>query len=130
MMLVLDTHIWLWWMTEHERLKPEWQEKIESADRVGVSAISLFEVAWLEHRGRISLGCELHWWFEQALQASGIELLPITPNAAITAVSLPEHHSDPQDRLIIATALEHQAELLSADGKFKLYQALEGVLIS
>ena len=129
-MLVLDTHVWLWWMASHERLKPIWQTRIEQAEKVGVSAISLFEVSWLEHHGRISLGCDPNWWFGQALESSGIDLLPITPQVATRAVSLEEHHSDPQDRLIIATALEHQANLLSADGKFKFYDELEGFLIS
>lgn len=45
------------------------------------------------------------------------------------AVRLPEHHSDPQDRLIMATALEHNAGLLSADTKFKLYEELESILV-
>lgn len=46
-MLVLDTHIWLWWMSNSDRLKPDWRQHIELASHVGVSAISLFEVAWL-----------------------------------------------------------------------------------
>lgn len=96
-----------------------------------MSAISLFEVAWLVEHQRIVLGCgcELDWWFEQALDASSISLFPITPAIAKCAVTLPEHHSDPQDRLIMATAPERQAKLLSADSKFKLYEELEGVLI-
>ena len=50
-MLVLDTHIWLWWMAGDKKLKPVLQEMIVQADRVGVSAISLFEVAWLVQNG-------------------------------------------------------------------------------
>ena len=129
-MQLLDTHIWLWWMAQDKRLKPQWRQDIESADGVGVSAISLFEVAWLVHNKRIELGCELSWWFEQALGGSNIELVPIIPAIAERAVSLEAHHSDPQDRLIIATALIHNAQLLSADQKFVLYEALRGRLIS
>lgn len=128
-MQVLDTHVWLWWMSGDDRLKPHWRNAIETDANVGVSAISLFEVAWLVEHNRIDLGCALNWWFEQALDASNIALLPITPAIAEKAVSLPKHHSDPQDRIIIATALVHQAQLLSADSKFKFYKELSNLLI-
>ena len=94
-----------------------------------MSAISLFEVAWRVEHQRIELGCTLGWWFEQALDGSDIALLPISPAIAERVVTLPEHHSDPQDRIIIATALEHQAQLLSADSKFKRYQELGELLL-
>ncbi|AHK80067.1 hypothetical protein M911_13915 [Ectothiorhodospira haloalkaliphila] len=128
-MQVLDTHVWLWWMANDQRLNPVWRDAIETDTSVGVSAISLFEVAWLVEHKRINLGLPLDQWFEQALDASEINLLPITPAIAERAVTLPEHHSDPQDRIIIATALVHQAHLLSADSKFKCYQELEGLLV-
>ncbi|WP_421706216.1 type II toxin-antitoxin system VapC family toxin [Alloalcanivorax xenomutans] len=128
-MQVLDTHVWLWWMSGDERLKPVWNDVINNDTDVGVSAISLFEVSWLVEHQRIDLGCEPDWWFNQALEVSGISLLPITPAIAMKAVRLPEHHSDPQDRLIMATALEHNAGLLSADTKFKLYEELESILV-
>ncbi|MDL1984270.1 MAG: hypothetical protein LWX54_08810 [Deltaproteobacteria bacterium] len=51
-------------------------------------------------------------------------LLPITPQIAGMAVDLPEHHSDPQDRIIIATVLAHEGQLMSADRKFPLYEEL------
>ena len=51
-------------------------------------------------------------------------LLPITPQIAGMAVDLPEHHSDPQDRIIIATALAHEEQLMSADRTFPLYEEL------
>lgn len=129
-MIVLDTHVWLWWVNlDHAHLKTSWIQRIESSQRVGISAISCFEVAWLERHKRIVLSCPRDEWFTKALSGSGIELLPITPTIASIAVDLPEHHSDPQDRLIIATALAHNADLLSADGKFPQYVELAGKLI-
>ncbi len=68
-------------------------------------------------------------WFEKALNKSGIILLPITPAIAVVAVGLHEHHSDPQDRLIIATALENNANLMTDDGKFVKYAELKGRLL-
>lgn len=129
-MIVLDTHIWLRWIQmDHTRLKPHWHEKIAASAQVGVSAISCFEVAWLVQHERIQLSEPLDSWFEKALAGSKIDLLPITPQIARIAVQIPEHHRDPQDRLIIATTLAHDALLISADEKFPLYSELVGRLL-
>jgi PIN domain nuclease of toxin-antitoxin system len=105
------------------------QQKITSAEEIGISAISCFEVAWLVRHRRISLPCPTTEWFDKALGKSGIALLPITPAIATRAVDLHEHHSDPQDRIIIASAIEHNAKLMSNDSKFLLYLELEGRLL-
>jgi PIN domain nuclease of toxin-antitoxin system len=125
--IILDTHVWLWWINQDfTHLGDAWREALERADRIGVSAISCFEVAWLVHHGRIVLPEATDTWFEKALGGSGIDIAPITPAIAQRAVELPEHHRDPQDRLIIATAIVHDAQLLSADGKFTMYEELKG----
>ena len=74
---------------------------IDNASEVGVSAISCFEVAWLERHGRISLPLPRTTWFKKALDGSGISLLPVSTEIASTAVDLSEHHSDHQDRIIL-----------------------------
>jgi len=128
--IVIDTHIWLWWINqEKEKLKAKWSEKISEADHVGVSAISLFEVSWLERHKRIEVVGSIREWFDKALAGSGVELLPITPEIASMAVELEEHHTDPQDRIIMATAIVRDAYLLSADRKFRLYSELGSRLI-
>ena len=128
-MIVLDTHIWLWWVNgDTAALGKKRKEMIGAADAAAVSAISCFEVAWLQSHARIELSCDRNYWFEKALQGSGITLIPITPEIAGRAVDLPEHHTDPQDRLIIATALTHEAQLISSDRKFSLYKELGGRL--
>jgi len=129
-MIVLDTHIWLWWVNnDTDNLDQSRLEQIANSDVIAVSAISCFEVAWLEHHSRIALPAGKSDWFEKALDASGIILLPVTPEIACTAVELPEHHSDPQDRIIIATALVHNASLMSSDRKFSGYAELENRLL-
>jgi len=129
-MIVLDTHIWLWWINNQlNQLSDSRHQQIEDAETVGVSAISCFEVAWLEQHGRISLPCNVVSWFDKSLAGSGIALLPITPAIATSAVRLHEHHSDPQDRIIIATALVHGAKLMSDDGKFSKYAELKDSLL-
>lgn len=129
-MIVLDTHIWLWWINNDlQSLGSIRQEQIVNAETISISAISCFEIAWLERHRRICLPCQPTEWFEKALSKSGIELLPITPTIATRAVDLYEHHSDPQDRIIIATAIEHQAKLMSDDRKFPKYTELDGLLL-
>lgn len=129
-MIVLDTHIWLWWINQDQvRLKLAWTARIDSDEPVGVSAISCFEIAWLAHHSRIELPIAVDDWFDKALAGSGIALLPVTPRIARMAVQLPEHHRDPQDRLIIATALAHDATLISVDDQFPRYAELAGHLL-
>ncbi|HYU36017.1 MAG TPA: type II toxin-antitoxin system VapC family toxin [Thermoanaerobaculia bacterium] len=129
-MIVLDTHIWIWWLTlDGKPLKQSWRDAIGNAEAVGVSAISCFEAAWLVRHGRVEIPVALDAWFEAALGGSGIRLLPITPRVAQLAVELPEHHRDPQDRLIIATAIVNDAQLISADSHFPAYEELAGRLI-
>jgi PIN domain nuclease of toxin-antitoxin system len=129
-MIILDTHIWLWWVNENIDLIGQVRnDLIQSADVVAVSAISCFEVAWLDAHGRIELPCSRTDWFERALEGSGINLLPITPAIAGIAVDLPEHHGDPQDRIIIATALSHDSQLMTSDGKISRYKELAGRLL-
>lgn len=128
-MIVLDTHVWLWWVNQDAKLKKSWLASIQQADRVGVSAISLFEVSWLVQHGRVELPCAPMDWFDRASRGSSIDIVPITPQVAFKAVGLPEYHRDPQDRIIISTALVHDALLLSADGKFKLYTELKDRLL-
>lgn len=128
-MIVLDTPIWLWWINDDQRsLGLIRQEQIASAEVAAVSN-SCFDVAWLERHRRIALPCPQTEWFDKALSQSGIVLLPISPAIASRAVDLHEHHIDPQDRIIIASAIEHNARLMSDDSKFAKYAELEGCLM-
>ncbi len=114
---------------DEEAGKCRWRDLVRGADHVAVSSISCFEVAWLAQHGRIKLHLPMQEWFKKASSGSGIEIQDITPQIAETAVTLPEHHSDPQDRLIMATAIVYQAQLISSDGKFAEYDALAKLLV-
>ena len=126
----MDTHIWLWWVNEDTCLLREGRKNlIQSASIAAVSVISCFEIAWLDAHSRIKLPFSRADWFEKALEGSDVRLLPLTSAIASLAVDLFEHHSDPQDRIIIATALRYDAQLMSADSKFPLYKELTGKLV-
>lgn len=130
-MIVLDTHIWHWWVNQIPgKLSPATIALIEESAEVGVSAISCFEMAWLVRHGRIDLSMTFDEWLQQVEEARIIQFLPVTPWIGARAVALPEHHKDPQDRLIIATTLHFSAGLISFDAQFPLYRELDGLLVS
>ncbi len=94
--IVLDTHIWYWWITQDfEKFPARWIDIIETADRVAVSPVSCFEIALSNRRGRLILPCESAEWLHEALAPAGIELLPITAAIAVWAVKLEGVHKDP-----------------------------------
>jgi PIN domain nuclease of toxin-antitoxin system len=105
--IILDTHIWFWFINqEFQRFPTHWREIIETSEEVGVSAISCYEIALAQQRGRLQLPCTANQWFQEALEPSGITLFPVTVEISCRAVNLSPIHKDPFDRLIIATTLE------------------------
>lgn len=130
-MLLLDTHIWIWWINQTpKRLSNEMIKQIEQAETVAISAISCFEVTWLYDHKRILLDIPIQEWIAQSTDNAGIICLPVSCKIASLAAELPEHHKDPQDRIIIATAICHTSQLISADSQFSEYQEMRDLLIS
>jgi len=127
---VLDTHIWHWWTNQIPgKLSAEIINLIEETDAIAVSAISCFEMAWLVRHGRIDLDMPFEDWFGEVELSTQVRFLPITAQIGIQAAALPEHHKDPQDRIIIATTLLYDAQLISFDSAFPAYRELEGRLL-
>jgi PIN domain nuclease of toxin-antitoxin system len=119
-MIVLDTHVWVWWVHGDSRLTQAQMEAIEAneTDTIGVSAISCWEVAKLVERGRLELPRPLTEWFEQALSYPGIQLFHLTPEVAVESTQLPgEFHRDPADQIIVATARKNHCPLVTSDDK-------------
>lgn len=129
-LVVLDTHIWVWWLNDKFSYLSEQQINIiEQTERVAISVISCFEIAQLVKRERLILPLPVNEWLQEALAPAGIELLPLSPTIACRAAALKDIHKDPFDRMIIATALEYHAKLMSVDGHFKNYPELLGSLL-
>ncbi|MFA5920982.1 MAG: type II toxin-antitoxin system VapC family toxin [Methylococcaceae bacterium] len=129
-MIILDTHIWVNWIVRGDAaLPPAMTEAMQKEDRLAVSAISCFEVAMLASRGKLELPLPVNEWLREALGQSGVESLPVTCEIANRSVSLAEIHRDPADRIIIATALVHDAKLASIDSVFPAYPELKNRLI-
>lgn len=130
--LLLDTHILLWYVNEPDLLSDKIKQAIDTYDKVYVSAISCFEINWLVRHNRVVLPNGLNYtaWITRIQELTDVEFLNITPEIASLSVELFEHHKDPWDRLIIATALIHDCHLASVDTKFPLYQELNNKLIN
>lgn len=123
-MIVLDTHVWVWWVHDDERLTQPQIETIAAneADLIGVSAISCWEVAKLVEYGRLELPYPLEEWFEQALNYPGVQLLALTPAIVIESTRLPgEFHRDPADQIIVATARIYGCSLVTSDDRILDY---------
>jgi PIN domain nuclease of toxin-antitoxin system len=117
---VLDTHVWIW-IVEGDRaaLAPSAIEAISRAAKKGavrVSAISVWEVAMLEAKGRLSLSRPVDDWVQAALRAPGVSLLPLSPDIAIESTRLPgAPGGDPADRILMASARTLGGQLATCD---------------
>jgi len=113
-MVVLDTHTLLWWASEPSRLSVPAQKALNEADRLGVAAISFWEISMLVRRERLQLDLPVAEWTKRLLNIPRIEPLAFTPTVAVMADGL-QMHADPADRFIVATAIESEAPLVTKD---------------
>jgi PIN domain nuclease of toxin-antitoxin system len=128
--VVLDTNALIFDALQPKRLTPRALRAIETASARGdiaCSDISLWEIAMLVAKDRLDPGAELTQFLHDMIQARGLRVLPITPEIAALAQSAQFSHGDPADRIISATALYHQAKLVSADARLRKLKTLEVV---
>ena len=124
-MILLDTHIWFWWVSNRERLRPEHISLLlhGSDHSIAVSIMSCWEVAKLVQCGRLVLDRPVKKWIEEALIESGCELLPLTPTIVVESTQLPEpFHRDPADQILVATARILDCVFLTEDAKVRAYK--------
>lgn len=125
---VLDTHVWIWLVNGGpERLLEAAAGAIRLAaaeSALAVSAISVWEVAMLESKGRLQLQMECLEWVAEATRRAGLRVLPLSPEIAVASSRLPgEFHGDPSDRIIAATARHESAILITRDRALLRYAA-------
>jgi PIN domain nuclease of toxin-antitoxin system len=121
--IILDTHVWVWWMDGGAQLPLEYQALIqaESSNGLGVCAISYWEVAKLVELGRLQLAITVEQWLAQAL-VPPVHLLPLTPEVAAGSTQLPgSFQRDPADQLIVATARHYNCPLVTLDQHIRAY---------
>ena len=121
MRLLLDTHIFLWVLAGSPRLRPAARARIEAANEVFVSAASIWEVAIKVRLGKLTADADA---VVAAMAESGFSELPVRAVHAARVASLPAHHDDPFDRLLLAQALSEPLQLLTADRVLAQYTDL------
>ena len=122
-MIVLDTHIWVWWVDGNQRLTQqhgEWIQQYQSQG-LGVSIFSCWEVAKLVENNKLVLSRSVSEWLEVALAYPGVQLLNLTLPIVVESTQLIDFHRDPADQIIVATARIYNCPLLTVDAKILNY---------
>jgi PIN domain nuclease of toxin-antitoxin system len=130
-MIVLDTHVWIWWISNPEKLSGPAQKAINKAVKgknIYISSISAWEAALLHFNKRLELSIDFDEWMAASERLPFISFVPIDNRIAVKSVSLPEPlHRDPADRIIISTAITLGAALVTKDDKIISYPYVETI---
>ena len=130
-MIVLDTHVWLWWISEPTKLSASAAAAIEQAvveSSIVISSISTWEVAMLVEKGRLELSVDVRDWVRKSESLPFIHFAAMDNTIALRSVSLPgSFHADPADRIIVATALTMGLPLVSKDDKIRTYPHVQTI---
>lgn len=125
MPIVLDTHAWIWWITEDGRLSERAREAIESSLARGnlwLASISIWEIAKKVEQGQITLDRALDDWLDLALEPAGVKTVPPNRSILVESCRLREAQpGDPADQIIVATARTQGAVLITRDAKLREY---------
>jgi PIN domain nuclease of toxin-antitoxin system len=125
MRLLLDTHVFLWVVTDSRKLKQVARQAILAAEEVHVSAASIWEIAIKAGLGRLVGDAQA---MLDAIAASGFRELPVSGRHAAAVQRLPSYHGDPFDRLLIAQAIAEPLHLMTADPTLTRYSELVQVV--
>lgn len=125
MPIFLDTHAWVWWVTSDRRLSRRAAQAIRDAlegDGLWLSIISIWEVAKKVEKRQLVLDRPVRQWLDQATTITGLGLAELTPTILIDSCELPPpFHGDPADQLIVASARQQHATLVTKDRTLRRY---------
>jgi len=121
MRLLLDTHIFLWYITGDTRLSRHFRTSIENADLVAVSVVSLWETVIKHSLGKLPLPESPYPWLAVQREHHGFRSLPVDERSLAHLGELPPHHQDPFDRLLVSQAIESDLLLVTVDPKLRQY---------
>ena len=122
MKVLLDTHVWLWSLADPGRLSKEAKRILGSRrNAIHLSAASAWEMAIKVSIGKLDLPEPVETYVPTRMARQGITPLPVTHAHALKVSTLPPHHRDPFDRLLVAQAMVERLSLLTADPVFARY---------
>lgn len=120
--ILLDTHVWLWMNSSSARLRPESRTLIEDeGNLLFLSAVSTWEIAVKHSLGKLELPAPPNRYIPARMAENSVRPLPIEVLHTLRAASLPLHHRDPFDRLLVAQAQTEELELMTADRALHSY---------
>lgn len=130
-MIILDTNALIWWTTAPEKLSKKALKTIEKANgetEILVSSISVWEVYLLVKKNKLRLSLDIDRWLEKVESLPSVRFIPVDNRIAVRSVDLPDFLSkDPADRIIIATALQYGAVVVSSDKKILKYPRVQSI---
>ena len=128
---LLDTHAWVWWVTEDRRLSAAARRAIERSQAkadLSLSLISVWEVAKKVEKAQLVLDRPVDQWVELALARPGLLLVELTRPILVESCKLPPpFHGDPADQLIVATARDRDATIITKDERIRAYVHVRSV---
>jgi len=128
MSFLLDTCTLFWLVSEPGRISDQARSVIqENRDNLFVSAISAFEFGVKERKGKFKFPYPAEEWFRRVLKDLGVAQVPINFQIATKSTQLPPHHTDPCDRIIVATAQEYGMRIITPDPLIQKYPQAECV---
>ena len=124
-MIVLDTHVWIWWISNPENLSTCAGQAIDQAvteKGIIISSISTCEVALLFDKGRLELSVDVRDWVRKTEGLPFVRFMPVDNTISLRSVTLPgQFHPDPADRIITATAMTMGLPIVTRDDKILNY---------
>jgi len=122
MRVMLDTHVFLWWITDDPQLSPLARKIISSGkNKLCLSAASGWEMAIKARLGKLRLPDNLGSFISEQLVINAIETLAVLMRHALHVYNLPDYHRDPFDRLLVAQAQLENLPILTADSQIACY---------
>jgi PIN domain nuclease of toxin-antitoxin system len=123
MRLLLDTHIFLWYVSGDRRVGANVRTVVENAEAVYLSVVSVWEATIKYYIGKLALPEPPHPWLSEQRERHGIESLPIDEKSVAHLSKLEPHHRDPFDRILICQAIEHGLQIVTVDPVLSRYPA-------
>jgi PIN domain nuclease of toxin-antitoxin system len=122
MRLLLDTHIFIWWADQPERLSPAALSALEDgANELVLSVASVWEMQIKIQLGKLKLSLPLKEIVKNQQETNDLTVSPVALTHVLALDVLPFHHKDPFDRLLIAQSIEEQLTIVTADSQFSAY---------
>ena len=130
-MILLDTHVWIWFLSNPEFLSNKANKEIQIAikdNALSVSSISVWEAAMLVKKNRLELTMPIKDWISKSEKLPFLNFLPIDNSIAFRSVNLPDpFHGDPADRIIVATSMKKSLPLITKDQRILSYPYVHAV---